>query len=157
MVLPVPSFACEVCGKPLGARRVRQGITRHSGCRRSLRPEEVQSALGLARGTLAQLPASVADPELRELFAQAAAQARALVDDLQRLKSFVGGTPRPRLEAGEDVEDAGEEGAGRGGGVERATGEGGSRGGGEKGSMNGTRSPRPKDERGARSAFGGDG
>src|SRR4029079_15833910 len=41
--------------------------------------------------------------------------------------------------------------------VGRATGGGGSRGGGEKGSMNGTRSPRPKDERGARSAFGGDG
>jgi hypothetical protein len=47
----------------------------------------------------------------------------------------------------------------RGGGLvlERATGEGGSRGGGEKGSMYGTRSPRPKDERRARSAFGGDG
>src|SRR6185369_12148050 len=46
---------------------------------------------------------------------------------------------------------------GEGGMRERATGGGGSRGGGEKGSMNGTRSPRPKDEPGARSAFGGDG
>ena len=36
--------------------------------------------------------------------------------------------------------------------VERATGEGGSKGGGEKGSMDGTRSPQTKDERGARCA-----
>jgi hypothetical protein len=97
MVLPAPSFACEVCGKPLGARRVRQGITRHAGCRRSLRPEEVQSALGLARGALAKLPGRAADPELRELFAQAAEQARALVDDLQRLRTFVGGAPTDRV------------------------------------------------------------
>lgn len=94
MVLPAPSFACEVCGKPLGARRVRQGITCHAGCRRSLRPEAVEAALGLAQGALARLPGRAADPELRELFERAAAQARALVDDLQRLQTFVGGPPR---------------------------------------------------------------
>lgn len=92
--MPAGSYACEVCGKALGARRVRQGIRRHPGCRRSLRPADVQSALGLAQGTLARLPERAADPELRELFERAAAQARALVDDLQRLKTFVGGAAR---------------------------------------------------------------
>jgi len=110
MVLPAGSFACEICGKPLGARRVRQGITRHAGCRHSLKPEEVQSALGLAKGALARLPGRAADPELRELFEQAAVQARALVDDLQRLETFVGGAPR--LGTGADVDGPGEEAAG---------------------------------------------
>jgi len=110
MVLPAGSFACEICGKPLGARRVRQGITRHAGCRHSLKPEEVQSALGLAKGALARLPGRAADPELRELFEQAVAQARALVDDLQRFETFVGGALR--FGTGADVDGPGEEAAG---------------------------------------------
>lgn len=89
--MPTGTYACDVCGKPLGARRVRQGIRSHSGCRRSLRPAELQSALGLAAGALARLPERTDDPELRELFARAAEQARALLGDLQRLKTFVGG------------------------------------------------------------------
>jgi hypothetical protein len=92
MVPPAGGFACEICGKPLGARRVRQGIRSHSGCRRSLRPADVQAALGLAQGALARLPERAGDPELRALFESAATQARALIDDLQRLKSFVGGS-----------------------------------------------------------------
>ena len=109
MVPPGGTFACEICGKPLGARRVRQGIRSHSGCRKSLRPADVQAALGLAQGALDRLPERAGDPELRALFESAAAQARALIGDLQRLKSFVGG---PAAATGADVVDGGGEAAG---------------------------------------------
>jgi hypothetical protein len=87
-------FGCEVCGKPLGTRRVRQGLAVHPGCRRSLAPAEVERALALARGALRRLPRSADDPELSRLLALAARQARDLIGDLARLRSCVGGAPR---------------------------------------------------------------
>ena len=63
--------------------------------------------------------------------------------------------PRPRLETGADVENGGEDAAGSEGGSNARRAGAGREGGGEKGSMDGTRSPQPKVERGARSTFGG--
>jgi hypothetical protein len=94
VVAPAAAFFCEVCGKPLGRRRVRQGVLSHPGCRRALAPDAVAEALDLARGTLERLGSRAPDGELRELFSRATAQAQALIGDLNRLKSFVGGTGR---------------------------------------------------------------
>lgn len=93
-------FACATCGKPLGARRVRQGLSAHPACRRALPREEVERALGLAQAALARLHGEGSDDELRRLCADAAAQAAALIDDLKRLRGYVGGAAASGDEAG---------------------------------------------------------
>lgn len=86
------SFDCSVCGKPLGTRRVRQGLTAHSGCRRALSPAAVDYALGLARATLLRVRTTnlAGDRELALLLLQATRQAAQLIQDLQKLRSYVG-------------------------------------------------------------------
>lgn len=86
-------FDCSVCGKPLGYRRARQGLTSHPACRHSLPPAEVAAALGLAEATLARLqePLLVGDPELDRLLRLATRQAAELIGDLHQLRSYVGG------------------------------------------------------------------
>ncbi len=85
-------FDCEVCGKPLGTRRVRQGLTAHRGCRNALSPAAVDHALGLAQATLARVRNTdlAGDRELALLLLQATRQAAQLILDLQRLRTFVG-------------------------------------------------------------------
>lgn len=83
MAAPARAFECDVCGRPLGAGRLRQGVRVHRGCRRE--PE---------RPPAPEVAAAADDPELRELFARAAAQARELVGDLERLRSLRAG-PQP--------------------------------------------------------------
>ena len=85
-------FDCSVCGKPLGTRRVRQGLTAHPGCRRALTPTAVDHALGLARATLARVRNTdlAGDRELALLLLQATRQAAQLIQDLQKLRTFVG-------------------------------------------------------------------
>jgi hypothetical protein len=92
---PAHAFACELCGRPLSAGRFRQGVRFHKECRalrrESERPpaqREAAAALERTQATLARLTAEGRDPELRELFAQAAAQARELAGDLERLRSL---------------------------------------------------------------------
>lgn len=101
MVAPVHEYGCEVCGRPLSAARVRQGVRVHKECRLSRReesppavPGDAAAALERMRATLAALPAGARDPELRELFALAAAQARELAADLERLRSLAAGAQR---------------------------------------------------------------
>lgn len=106
------AFRCSICGKPLGARRARQGVTAHPGCRRALPPAEVDRALGLAQATLARLTTDHADAELRTLVRQAAAQAAALIGDLQQLKSYVGGRPSGGSNDTHDTHDTHDRGAG---------------------------------------------
>lgn len=86
------SFDCSVCGKPLGMRRVRQGLTAHAGCRRALSPAAVDYALGLARATLQRVRTTdlAGDRELALLLLQATRQAAQLIQDLQKLRSYVG-------------------------------------------------------------------
>jgi len=97
MVAPASAFCCERCGRPLRAARVRQGVLVHPECRAAPGPApddaglppsaaaDATAALARAQELVARVPAGVRDPELRELFAQAAAQARALVSDLEEL------------------------------------------------------------------------
>ena len=95
MTAPAHAYQCERCGRPLSAGRVRQGVRVHKECR-ALRSEgerpparsEAAAALEQTQATLARLTADGRDPELRELFAQAAAQARELAGDLERLRSL---------------------------------------------------------------------
>ncbi|MSR45995.1 MAG: hypothetical protein EXS13_02840 [Planctomycetes bacterium] len=98
-------FECTLCGNPLGARRVRQGVTTHPGCRRALAPTEVERALAVAQATLERLSvpgvAVDADAELGRLLKLATRQAAELIGDLKQLRSYVGGapdhtSPRPR-------------------------------------------------------------
>jgi len=77
-------FSCDVCGNALGIRRVRQGLRRHPGCGRALPPADVAAALVAAHNALTRLGARSTDAELTELFARATAQARDLIDDLNR-------------------------------------------------------------------------
>ena len=95
MAAPAHAFECERCGRPLSAGRVRQGVRVHKECREPRReserpPAQGEAAAALERteATLARLLADDRDPELRELFAQAAAQARELAGDLERLRSL---------------------------------------------------------------------
>jgi hypothetical protein len=94
------SFDCSVCGKPLGMRRVRQGLTAHPGCRHVLPPAAVDLALGLAHATLARVRNTnlAGNRELALLLLQATRQAAQLIQDLQRLRSGVG-KPRPKSNA----------------------------------------------------------
>jgi len=87
VVLPAHAFSCERCGKPLRAGRVRQGVRVHKECRAQARDGERRAA---GSTTASPDPTRAQDPELRELFARAAAQARELVDDLQRLQALGG-------------------------------------------------------------------
>lgn len=91
MVAPAHAYACEVCGRPLSAARVRQGVRVHKECRRDdeKRPAPADAALlERVKSTRAR------DPELRELFALAAKQARELAGDLERLRALAAGAQR---------------------------------------------------------------
>jgi hypothetical protein len=55
---------------------------------------DAAATLERMRSALASLPAGARDPELRELFALAAAQARELAADLERLRALAAGGQR---------------------------------------------------------------
>lgn len=87
----LPGFACSVCGRPLGARRVRQGVRLHPGCRRPTDApalEELGRALATTTATLERWRARAlaGDAETRRLFALAAQEAQRLLHDLERLR-----------------------------------------------------------------------
>ncbi|MBM4015889.1 MAG: hypothetical protein FJ293_13120 [Planctomycetes bacterium] len=83
-------FACSTCGRPLGARRARQGVRRHPGCRPAAASpslDELRSALSLTTATLARWRerALRGDDETRRLCALAANEAQRLLRDLEQL------------------------------------------------------------------------
>jgi hypothetical protein len=64
----------------------------HKECRAPARDGGCRAQASDGADRAGALATASPDPELRELFARAAAQARELVDDLQRLQSLAGDT-----------------------------------------------------------------
>ena len=82
-------FACQVCAKSLGQRRIRQGILVHPGCRRSLGHDPLDQALSKTQKALARMATRSQDHELAPLFAEATNQAAELLDNLRELKGLL--------------------------------------------------------------------